>query len=353
MRLNLSKIINGMPVAALTLCNKGKDADGKPVNTPKESGEYLISDHLAQAAVINSSKGDIGVGSWNMWSPTSRLGPVFGKAWDKMGYVVIDEAQRKDHVVKVAQYIVSLFAAGLSAMALQEVPQIETEGVYFELLCDKLVEFGKAEDIQFDLQTFRNTFKLTKEPGQETFHTFGTAFLALSGFCKVTSQEAILKDRGQKYGLQLANGDKWTVINHHGDFFNSLVAVKFYQDALDSAPNTLICADSNIPRSNSGVEKLGDLAELDETYKVLAQLVGVANEIEQHPEQLAHEGAKPVNTTLDLMLSNMPAWFVAKSGLENFAATPAVNPNKLFSQSKPPLEDDNLSSGNAAFFRFC
>ncbi|KTD57557.1 hypothetical protein [Legionella shakespearei] len=352
MRSKIMEIINNMPVATLTLCNKGKDAEGKPVNTPKESGEYLISDHLAQAAVINSPKGEIGIASWNMWCPTSRLGPVFGKAWDKMGYVVVDETQRKEHIVKAAQYIVSLFAAGLSAMALQEVPQIEIEGVYFELLCAKLEEFGKAEDIQFDLHTFRSTFRLTKEPGQETFHTFGTAFLSLSGFCTVTSQEAILKDRGQKYGIQLANGEKWTIFNHHGDFVNSLAAVKFYQDALGSTPNALICADANIPRSNQNVEKLGDLAKLDETYKTLASLAGVANAIEQHTEQLAKEGAKPVNTTLDLMLSNMPARFVAKAGLENFAAAPApVNPNRLFGQSKPAEGDK--SSLEAVFFRFC
>jgi len=201
----------------------------------KDANSFPITDH--PPLVVDTPIGP--VVTMNIWCPGSPIAPycLDGKKGEfdgakltkvfqghKIGDGVTpqnaamtlkDDSAKKEQMELMAQYLFDMMKAGATAIALQEVPEINTNE--FIVLTDKLqalAQQDKDSGVAFDLESFKKSF-------QAKGGKFGLAMLVNTKKATL-AQEKVAHDtlRAAEYGIQSIDGtqDQVVVANIHGNF---------------------------------------------------------------------------------------------------------------------------------------
>lgn len=315
---NLEKLVSQLPVTSLHLVSE-------KTGEKKFFPALAISDHNVYFAM---NKHGI-IGNFNMLNPESPVTQCFIPGGMEGPCVIANEEERLNHIKEVACYIVKLFAAGLDAIALQEVPvpPKENEKSYFTDLVRELAKAAEENKVNLDLQAFKDNYRQTRKPSNsKDFHKFGTAILFNPNVISINNICTFAHDngRGATYLLHSKKSNQdFCLVNFHGAYNESRGVIEFIKSNLKPGTskepiiNTIVVGDTNI-----SLDKKEIIAEFQELNGVTAD------------PRTNVPGAKSEERTLDCCLTNFPSDFSKLQG-QNFS-------NLLYPLNQPSISKTRL-----------
>ncbi|HVE44072.1 MAG TPA: hypothetical protein VNC84_02925 [Gammaproteobacteria bacterium] len=182
----------------------------------------------------------------NIWCPGSPIAPSFV---EKLGlpsrFCIVDPADQQSQMILMAAYLVALSQAGVVAFMLQEVPS--PQSMNFTILMEEIERLSPG---RLDIVTMVNSYR----------PTMGTR----SGTCVLLDKSKVhyaadqsdvleidLKNRGGIYVLQMQEGDRFQVVNLHGDYAHPKETFRIIDEAIKA--KCMVCGDWNIKKNASHV----------------------------------------------------------------------------------------------------
>lgn len=248
----IQDVISSMQTRSLHLCkksNSGEIEDEIQIQRP-------ISDHdiIVQVTPLGN------IATWNILNPDSPVSPGFLPIDHQGFYKLCTDTDKYQHMQDIAFTIGRLFAAGVDAIVLQEIPASETQN--FSNFIRELNNAAYRYDVEFDIAGFLDSLYRTKKPNSNEYHNFSMGLL-VKGYSKLSFISALplYNERAVAYELlSKPSSEKLHLINIHGDYVNSFALSQNIKNDLVKYNNSIIAGDMNIPLSN--MQSLGVMADL-------------------------------------------------------------------------------------------
>ncbi|MDP1603582.1 MAG: hypothetical protein Q8M03_09990 [Legionella sp.] len=287
----LKQVLNDIPQLDIHLCKLNRQNQIKHEVIVRRA----LSDH---DPIIGSNQHGI-FASWNLLNPDSPVSPGFNPEGFKGIYMLYYEEERLQHMQLLAEVLVKLLEQGVEAIALQEVPAMNS--VYFKTFWEALHSMANEKQLAIDFDAFVQSYSLTRRKDQD-YNKFGTALLMRAKSFKLKEITPILYERGADYLLYSLKSNKALhLINIHADYEKSEILAEFLMEKTN-ALDTLIMGDTNIALSKK------------EILKTIATMKGYC-----FTPSCNHPDTDESSLTLDCLLTRDKTQFVTRGMPVNFA----------------------------------
>ncbi len=183
--------------------------------------------------------------AFNLWCPGARIGPPFIQNHQQIHIGRLDKSYHLEKLSLQAEYLLELFQLGLSLMAIQEMPLIDTpNGQHF------LSELKAGDGDCLDLTSLKASCIQTSK------NQFATA-IALNPKAFKTIDKSHIKrqhdNRSIQYQLNHVNSECLMLNNLHSDYLQHEKTTAFILECLKQ--NEYVLGDFNIEQaSDSAIE---------------------------------------------------------------------------------------------------
>jgi hypothetical protein len=240
---HIKQILNDIPALDVHLCKLSRQN--------QIEHEVLANRALSDHDLIVGSNHHGLFATWNMLNPDSPVSPGFNPEGFKGIYKLYYEEERQQHIRLVAEVLIKLLEEGVGAIALQELPAMNS--AYFEIFLYALHSLAAEKQLAIDFDAFLRSYSLTRRTAQD-YNKFATALLIRAESFKLKEVTPVLNERGADYLLYSLKSNKPIhLINIHGDYEKAEILAEFLAEK--NTNDTLIMGDTNIALSKKDVLK--------------------------------------------------------------------------------------------------